>query len=70
MAAPETREDPVDYVRLQDEYGGMYVATKDGKVIARARRYSELADALEAGGGHTEEVVVEYVRPKDRICAY
>lgn len=70
MSESEMSQESIDYARLQEEYGGKYVATLGDEVIASAEKYSELARALAERGGHTGDVVVEYVRPKGRICVY
>ncbi len=59
--------EPLDRVKLQEEYGGRFIATRDGEVVASAERHDELVRALQAAGVDAREVVFEYVRPKDEI---
>lgn len=62
--------EPLDYIRLQDSYGGKFVALRDDRVIASADSHGELVRKLEEKKLAPEEVVFEYVRPKGRVCAY
>ena len=60
----------VDYARLQEQYGGRYVAERDGTVVASAETYDALIDALEAAKVDRSELVIEYVEPADTVCVY
>ena len=62
--------EPVDYIRLQDSYGGKFVAMRGDKVIASAETLGELVRELKENDLPAEEVVFEYVRPKGLVCVY
>ncbi len=57
------RDDP-DFRR---RYGGCYVATRDGDVIASDRSYEQLSVHLERTVVEWRGVVVEYVDPFDVV---
>ncbi len=59
-----------DHAQFQEKYGGKFVATRDGQVVATGDTHGELVTALEAAGVETREVVFEYVRPQGQIRAY
>ena len=61
--------EPVDYISLQDSYGGKYIAIRDDKVIESADTHGKLVRKLKEKGVPVEEVVFEYVRPKGMACA-
>lgn len=54
----------VEYVRLQDAYGGMYVARQGAEVVAGGRTAGEMLTELERKGMPVEEVVLSFVRAK------
>lgn len=60
----------VDYVQLQQRYGGRYVARRDGEVIASAETYDELCDQLEKAAVAWDELIIEYVEPANIVCVY
>jgi len=62
--------EPVDYISLQDSYGGKHIAVRDEQVIASADTLGELVRELKEKGVPTEEVVFDYVRPKGMAWAY
>jgi len=53
----------LDYTHLQQHYGGQYIARQEGKVIASAKTYDALSDALENLPVVWESLVIEYVKP-------
>ena len=57
----------VDYMTLQEHYGGRYVAERNGVVSASAETYEELSDQLERPGMDWDGVVIDYVDPIDVI---
>jgi hypothetical protein len=59
-----------DYPRLQQEYGGQYVARRGNKVLASAERYETLSEQLKQLGRDDGELIVEYVEPPDLASAY
>lgn len=70
MPEPDRPRSAAEYARLQEAYGGKYVATRGDEVIASAENCGELFRILDARGDYTEDVVVQYVRPKGAIFAY
>ena len=60
----------VDYVQLQHQYGGRYVARREGEVVASAETYDALIDQLEAAGVDSTDLIIEYIEPADTVCVY
>jgi hypothetical protein len=60
----------VDYVQLQQRYGGCFVARRDGDVIASAETYDELSEQLEEAAVEWDDLIIEYVEPGDVVCVY
>ncbi len=53
-----------EFAKVQEAYGGKYVATRGDQVIANAETCEELFRTLDARDDYKEDVVVAYVRPK------
>jgi len=62
--------EPIDYIRLQDSFGGKFVAIREDKVVASADTHGELVRVLKDNNLEAEDVVFEFIRPKGRVCAY
>jgi hypothetical protein len=60
----------VDYIRLQDAYGGKFIAIRKDQIVASANSHGELVRKLKAKKLDAEDLVFEYVRPTGRACAY
>jgi polysaccharide deacetylase 2 family uncharacterized protein YibQ len=60
----------VNYAQLQQQYGGRYVARRNGEVIASAQTYDELCDQLEKATVNWDELIIEYVEPAHIVCVY
>ena len=60
----------LDYAQLQQQYGGRYVARRDGEVIANAETYDELSEQLEATAVEWGKLIIEYVEPPQIVCVY
>lgn len=60
----------MDDLQLQQQYGGQYVACRDGEVILSASTYDELSDQLEALGHEADDLLIEYVDPDSSIRVY
>ncbi len=58
-----------DYARLQDAYGGKHIARRGDMVVASAHTLGELLRILKDKDRVSEDVVVEFVRPKGVIYA-
>ena len=59
----------MDYASLQETYGGKYVARRGDEVLENADTLGELLQILKDNGLVSEQIVVEFVRPKDAIYA-
>ncbi len=55
----------IDYMTLQEHYGGRYVAERNGEVIASAETFDQLCDQLERPDTDWDGVVIGYVEPID-----
>ncbi len=58
-----------DYARLQDAHGGEHIARRGDKIVASADTLGELLRILTDKGLVSEDVVVEFVRPKGVVYA-
>ena len=67
MPESEMSQESIDYARLQDEYGGKFVATRKGEVVASGDTNAEMLRDLKEKGLDGEGLVFEYVRPKGII---
>ncbi len=70
MPESELSQESIELARLQEAYGGKYVAARGDKVVASAANLGELFQSLDARGDYTEDVVIRHVRPKGQICVY
>ncbi len=59
-----------DYVDLQRQYGGRFVAHRDGEVVASAESFDDLIDLLERMEADWAELIIEYVESADCIHVY
>jgi hypothetical protein len=66
------REDKMvdDYIALQYQYPGQYVATRNYGVVAHAETLGELHRQLKAANTWTEDVIIQFVDPPDVVCIY
>lgn len=69
MPEPEMAQESIDYARLQEEYGGRFVAVRNGEVVASGGTDAELVRVVEEKGLDGDDLVFEYVRAKDRFYA-
>jgi hypothetical protein len=60
----------IDYTRIQEAYGGKFVAIRKNEVIASADTHGELFRELKEKNLDSEDVVFEYIRPKGMVCVY
>ena len=58
-----------EYAAILEEYGGKFVAERDGKVLASADTHGELVRTLKEKGLYEEEFVYRFVPPKDQFLA-
>ena len=61
---------PEEYTAIQEEYGGRFIATRNEKFLAGADTCGELVRILKEKNLDGEDVVLEWVRPKGRICIF
>ncbi len=57
----------IDYMTLQEHYGGKYVAMRDGEVIASADTFDELSDQLGRPDVDRQGLEIDYVERIDVI---
>ena len=57
------------YTQLQKRYGGQFVATYKGRVIAAAKSSKELFKKISRYVGDTA-LLVQYVAPQSAVCIY
>ena len=60
----------IDYVQLQQQYGGRYIARRDATVIASAETYDALSNQLEGMPVEWDTLVIEYVEPVLSVRVY
>ncbi len=59
----------MDYAKLQEKYGGQFVACRGDEVVAAARTMGELLRILKEKNLISTDVTVEHVRPKGIVYA-
>lgn len=60
----------MDDLKRQEQYGGQYVACRDGHVMVSAPIYDELSDHLDALGPEGDDLIIECVEPVASIRVY
>jgi len=50
-----------DYVQFQRQYGGRYIARRDGEIIASAETYDALSDRLDGMAVAWDKIIIEYI---------
>ncbi len=60
------------YQKLQEKYGGMFVASKKagGKVVAAGKTAGELFRKMKKKGIYEKPHAFEYIEPKDVLCVF
>ena len=58
------------YAELQEKYGGQFVALRGGQVVAAAKTYRELLEAVQHAGVDRTELTFEHIEPADALRAY
>ena len=58
------------YIRLQERYGGRFIAQRDGKVVAHGATYRSLIKSLGKKRLKREGLVFSYINPKHAVCIY
>ncbi len=60
----------LDYMKLQEHYGGRSVALRGGEVVASAETYEELAEQLDRAGMDWTQLEIAWIDPPDVVCVY
>jgi Family of unknown function (DUF5678) len=60
----------IDYIQLQERYGGRYIARRDDEVIASAETYDALSGQLDGMAVDWGTLVIEYVEPAWSVRVY
>lgn len=58
------------YTELQDQYGGQFVALRDGEVVGTGKTYGELLAAVHQAAFDRTHLAIEYIEPPDGLRAY
>ncbi len=59
----------MDYTELQETYGGKHIARRGDEVLEATETLEQLLRILEAKDLISQDIVVEFVRPKGVIYA-
>ena len=70
MPEPEMPQESVEYARLQETYGGKFVATRDGEVVASGNTNAEMLRELKEKGLHGAGVTFRFVEAKDKVYVF
>ena len=70
MPESEMSKESIEYARLQDEYGGKFVALRNGEVVASGDTSAEMLRELKENGLDGESVAFEFVEAKDKIYVF
>jgi len=57
------------YTQLQKRYGGKFIATYQGRVIAAARSSKSLFEKITRYVGDPD-LLVQYIAPQSAVCIY
>ena len=60
----------MEYIQMQLEYGGKFVALQGGKVVSARDTFKELLENMEAAGIDDEGVVFQYIEPEGVAVVY
>lgn len=59
------------YFKLQEKYGGEFVATKKARVLAHAKTLEELLKGLKKKGiPYGPAIRIGHIHPPDAVCIY
>ena len=59
----------ISYAKLQEKYGGQFVALYKGRVIAKSRTSKRLFERIAAKLGDPH-LLIQHIDPKDAVCVY
>ena len=60
----------ISYAKLQNRYGGKYIARRGDQVVASAGTYDELIEQLRALGVERTELVIAFIPSPDVFYVY
>jgi hypothetical protein len=61
----------MDYSHLQVQYGGQYIATLKGRIIAHGRTFKEVMDRVRSKGKlASPDLSFRFILPQGGICVY
>ena len=60
----------IDYGQFQRQYGGRYIAQRDGEIIASAETYVALSDHLDGMAVEWDKIIIEYIEPVSSVRVY
>jgi len=60
----------LNYIELQGNYGGQYVALQEDRIVATADTYDELINQMEQQKLNWTRIVIEYVEPDHAVGIY
>lgn len=58
------------YTELQEKYAGLFVARKEGNVVATGRSHKELVENLKRLGIERKDLTFEFIEPTDALSIY
>ena len=70
MPESELSQESIEYARLQDAYGGKFVATRNGEVVASGDTAAEMLRELKEKEIAPEDVAFQFVEAKDTIYIF
>ncbi len=70
MPEPELSQESIALARLQEAYGGKFVATRNGEVVASGDNNAEMLRDLKEKGLDGEGLIFEFVEAKDTIYVF
>ena len=62
--------EPKAYIQLQEQYGGKFVAIRNGQVVAIGNTHKELVDSIKKNMIERKNLNFEYIERKDAVCIY
>ena len=67
MPESEMSQESIEYARLQEAYGGKFVATRNGEVVASGDTNAEMVRELKEKGLDGQGLLFQFVWAKDTI---
>jgi hypothetical protein len=61
----------MDYANLQTRFGGQYIATLRGRIIAHGKTFKEVTDRVRSKGQlASPDLSFRFILPQGGICVY